>query len=108
MRSDIVPGATFPDYALPDHTGTVRTLSELQGQAVAHGGGVPSASARYTPGAYRGGFLLTHSRSSRQAVFSPSGAGRKQCAAAAARDSSHHRRRPGGPAPDWLRAAYST
>ena len=31
MRSDIVPGATFPDYALPDHTGTVRTLSELQG-----------------------------------------------------------------------------
>ncbi len=32
MRSDIVPGATFPDYALPDHTGTVRTLSELQGR----------------------------------------------------------------------------
>ena len=25
------PGGTFPDYALPDHTGTVRTLSELQG-----------------------------------------------------------------------------
>ena len=21
MRSDIVPGGTFPDYALPDHTG---------------------------------------------------------------------------------------
>ena len=32
MRSDIIPGATFPDYSLPDHTGTVRTLSELQGR----------------------------------------------------------------------------
>ena len=32
MRPDIVPGGTFPDYALPDHTGTVRTLSELQGR----------------------------------------------------------------------------
>jgi peroxiredoxin len=31
MRSDITPGAVFPDYALPDHTRTVRTLSELQG-----------------------------------------------------------------------------
>jgi peroxiredoxin len=31
VRSDIVPGGAFPDYALPDHTGTVRTLSELQG-----------------------------------------------------------------------------
>lgn len=31
MRSDIVPGGTFPDYALPDHIGTVRRLSELQG-----------------------------------------------------------------------------
>jgi peroxiredoxin len=31
MRSDIIPGGTFPDYALPDHTDTVRTLSELQG-----------------------------------------------------------------------------
>ncbi len=31
MRSDIVPGAVFPGYALPDHTDTVRTLSELQG-----------------------------------------------------------------------------
>jgi peroxiredoxin len=30
MRSDIVPGGVFPDYALPDHTGTVRTLGELQ------------------------------------------------------------------------------
>ena len=31
MRSDIVPGGRFPDYSLPDHTGTVRTLRELQG-----------------------------------------------------------------------------
>jgi len=31
MRSDIAPGAVFPDYALPDHTGTERTLRELQG-----------------------------------------------------------------------------
>jgi peroxiredoxin len=31
MRSDIVPGGVFPDYALPDHTDTVRSLSELQG-----------------------------------------------------------------------------
>jgi hypothetical protein len=31
MRCDIVPGATFPDYALPDHTGTVHSLSEMQG-----------------------------------------------------------------------------
>lgn len=30
MRSDIVPGGVFPDYALPDHTSIVRTLSELQ------------------------------------------------------------------------------
>jgi peroxiredoxin len=32
MRSDIVPGGVFPDYELPDHTGTVCTLSELQGR----------------------------------------------------------------------------
>jgi hypothetical protein len=31
MRSDIMPGGIFPEYALPDHTGTVRRLSELQG-----------------------------------------------------------------------------
>jgi peroxiredoxin len=31
MRSDITPGGVFPDYALPDHSGVVRTLSELQG-----------------------------------------------------------------------------
>ena len=32
MRSDIIPGGVFPDYALPDHTGATRTLSELQGR----------------------------------------------------------------------------
>jgi peroxiredoxin len=31
MRADIVPGATFPDYELTDHTATRRKLSELQG-----------------------------------------------------------------------------
>ncbi len=31
MRTDIVPGATFPDYELPDQTGRRRRLSELQG-----------------------------------------------------------------------------
>ena len=31
MRADIVPGATFPDYELTDHTTTRRKLSELQG-----------------------------------------------------------------------------
>src|SRR5216684_1659020 len=32
MRSDIVPGAVFPDYELPDHTAKRGKLSELQGQ----------------------------------------------------------------------------
>ncbi len=32
MRSDIKPGGTFPDYELPDHTNTVRKLSEIQGE----------------------------------------------------------------------------
>jgi peroxiredoxin len=31
MRTDIVPGAIFPDYELPDHTTKRRKLSELQG-----------------------------------------------------------------------------
>ena len=30
MRPDIVPGATFPDYELPDHENVQRTLSEIQ------------------------------------------------------------------------------
>ena len=32
MRHDIVPGAFFPDYELPDHTAKRRKLSELQGE----------------------------------------------------------------------------
>jgi peroxiredoxin len=31
MRSDIAPGATLPDYELPDHERNPRKLSELQG-----------------------------------------------------------------------------
>jgi peroxiredoxin len=31
MRPDIHPGGRFPDYELPDHTGTRRRLSEIQG-----------------------------------------------------------------------------
>ncbi len=31
MRPDIVPGATFPDYELPDETGVRHRLSDLQG-----------------------------------------------------------------------------
>ena len=31
MRSDIVPGAIFPDYELSDHIAKHRKLSELQG-----------------------------------------------------------------------------
>ena len=31
MRSDIVPGGRFPDYELPDETGKLRSLSDLQG-----------------------------------------------------------------------------
>src|SRR2546421_7808956 len=31
MRSGIVPGGSFPDYELPDHTSKPRKLSELQG-----------------------------------------------------------------------------
>ena len=32
MRSDMVPGAAFPDYELSDHKAKHRKLSELQGQ----------------------------------------------------------------------------
>jgi peroxiredoxin len=32
MRSDIVPGAVFPDYELTDHEKVPRRLSELQGK----------------------------------------------------------------------------
>ena len=32
MRSDIIPGAIFPDYELSDHAAKHHKLSELQGQ----------------------------------------------------------------------------
>ncbi len=32
MRADIVPGGVFPDYELPDHTTSVRKLSDIQGR----------------------------------------------------------------------------
>jgi peroxiredoxin len=32
MRADIVPGAKFPDYELPDHESVPRRLSEVQGE----------------------------------------------------------------------------
>jgi peroxiredoxin len=35
MRADVKPGAIFPDYALSDHTGTRRKLSELIGDSPA-------------------------------------------------------------------------
>jgi hypothetical protein len=43
MRSDMAPGAVFPDYELPDHTAKRQRLSELQGQhpmvlLLSHGG----------------------------------------------------------------------
>jgi hypothetical protein len=46
MRPDIRPGGIFPDYALPDHIGMVRRLSELQGDdplilTLAHGNYCP-------------------------------------------------------------------
>jgi AhpC/TSA family len=31
MRSDIVPGGSFPDYELPDHENHARKLSDIQG-----------------------------------------------------------------------------
>jgi peroxiredoxin len=31
MRADITPGATFPDYDLPDQDGVTRRLSDIQG-----------------------------------------------------------------------------
>jgi peroxiredoxin len=33
MRNEYNPGGTFPDWVLPDHTGTARRLSLLQGGA---------------------------------------------------------------------------
>ena len=51
MRSDIVPGAIFPDYELSDHTAKRRKLSELQGQdpmvlVLSRGGSVPKTAGK--------------------------------------------------------------
>src|SRR5512132_2527122 len=32
MRADVGPGVAFPDYELPDQTGRLRRLSEIQGE----------------------------------------------------------------------------
>jgi hypothetical protein len=34
VRPDIVPGAVFPDYELPDHSGVLRKPSALQGAEI--------------------------------------------------------------------------
>jgi peroxiredoxin len=31
MSNGLIPGATLPDFELPDTSGTLRTFSELQG-----------------------------------------------------------------------------
>jgi peroxiredoxin len=54
MRHDIIPGAMFPDYELPDHAAKRRKLSELQGQhpmiLVLSRGGFCSEDRRYAEG----------------------------------------------------------
>jgi peroxiredoxin len=52
MRSDIIAGATFPDYELPDQDGTPRSLSTLQGNdplvlLLARGGYCPKEHAQH-------------------------------------------------------------
>jgi peroxiredoxin len=51
MRSDIVPGALFPDYELTDHAAKRRKLSELQGPhpmvlVLSRGGFAPRIAGR--------------------------------------------------------------
>src|SRR4051794_38927779 len=53
MRADIVPGAQFPNYELPDQTGTPRRLSDLQGGdplalTLARGGYCPKEHLQHT------------------------------------------------------------
>src|SRR5437763_12009613 len=52
MRSDVVPGAIFPDYELSDHTCKRRKLSELQAQnpmilVLSRGGFCPKDRRQY-------------------------------------------------------------
>jgi hypothetical protein len=43
MRSDIQPGATFPDYELPDRGAGSRTAEESKGYLAAPSGGSASS-----------------------------------------------------------------
>jgi len=58
MRSHIVPGGVFPDYELPDHTKTMQSLSELQGddQLI-----LTLARGHYCPKEHRQHLKLAHS-----------------------------------------------
>lgn len=52
MRNDIVPGARFPDYELPDQDGKLRRLSAIQGNdplvlMLARGGYCPKENAQH-------------------------------------------------------------
>ena len=61
MRSDIVPGAAFPDYELSDHRGKHRTLSELQHGRSDGAGAVPrGASVRKRRRQHEGLVQLHH------------------------------------------------
>ncbi len=68
MRSDIVPGGVFPDYALPDHTGTLRTLGELQDREpvvlmLAHGNYCPKEHQQHLElAAAQPKFAVAHTR----------------------------------------------
>ena len=55
MRSDIVPGAIFPDYELSDHTAKRSKLSELQGQ---HPMVLVLSRGGFAPRTYRAGYVI--------------------------------------------------
>ena len=59
MRSDIVPGAIFPDYELSDHTAKRRKLSDLQGQIPWFSSSAAEVSAPRTAGRPKG-FVQLH------------------------------------------------
>ena len=49
MRSDIIPGGIFPDYALPDHTDTVRTATPKRLTSSTTNRDAGASSARRNP-----------------------------------------------------------
>jgi hypothetical protein len=54
MRADLVPGALFPDYELPDHRGKHRKLSELLPDAARDPRSAARAwVSRSSPGSHR-------------------------------------------------------